>query len=101
MRPCIPLPLSSPDSGPPRRSAAVIRSPLTDLLAHAADEPKRQPGITVLAALHIAAARLGATASLVEEALALCGDPAVTHFPANDAITRAWKMAREQARRAS
>ena len=77
-------------------------SPLTNLLAHAASEPTRQPGVTVLGALHIAAARLGAPASLVDEALALCGgDPDVTHFPACDRLTRAWKMAREQARRAA
>lgn len=76
-------------------------TPLTDLLAHAASEPTRQPGLTVLGALHIAAARLGAPASLVGEALALCGgeDAADTmHFPANDAIVKAWKAARELAR---
>ena len=76
-------------------------SPLSNLLAHAASEPTRQPGITILGALHIAAARLGAPASLVDEALALCGDPDLTHFPANDRLTRAWKMARESARRAA
>lgn len=76
-------------------------SPLSNLLAHAASEPTRQEGITVLAALHIAAARLGAPAALVDEALALCGDPDLTHFPANDAITRAWKVARQSARRAA
>lgn len=77
-------------------------SPLTNLLAHAADEPTRQKGVTILAALHIAAARLGAPAVLVEEALALCGgDPDTTHFPANTAITEAWKAAREMARRAA
>ncbi len=77
-------------------------SPLSNLLAHAASEPTRQPGVTVLAALHIAAARLGAPVKLVEEALALCGaDSDVTHFPANTAITEAWKVAREQARRAA
>lgn len=70
---------------------------LTNLLAHAATEPTRAPGVTTLAALHIAAARLGAPASLVDEALVLCGDPDVTHFPANDAITRAWKLARRAA----
>lgn len=80
----------------------MTRSPLSDLLAHSADEPTRQPGITILAALHIAAARLGAPASLVGEALALCGgDPDTTHFPACDRITRAWKAAREMARRAA
>lgn len=70
---------------------------LTNLLAHSADEPTRSPGVTILAALHIAAARLGAPASLVDEALALCGDPDTTHFPANTAITEAWKMARRAA----
>ena len=76
-------------------------SALSNLLAHAASEPTRQPGVTVLAALHIAAARLGAPVKLVGEALALCGDPDVTHFPANTAITEAWKAARESARRAA
>jgi len=76
-------------------------SPLTNLLAHAASEPTRQPGITILGALHIAAARLGAPVKLVDEALALCGDPDLTHFPANTAITEAWKVARELARQSA
>lgn len=78
------------ESGP--RPILSRRSPLGDLLAHAADEPARQPGVTLLGALHLAAARLDAPAALVAAAIEACGsDPDTIGVPARDAIFAAWR----------
>lgn len=68
------------------------RSPLGWLLAHAADEPTRQPGVTLLGALHIAAARLDAPSSLVLVAVEACGsDLNIIGMAARTAIFAAWR----------
>lgn len=68
------------------------KSPLGQLLAHSADEPTREPGVTLLDALTLAADRLDAPTSLVLAALEACGDqPDLTGMAARTAIFAAWR----------